>query len=154
MVNVYELSRYVIKKYTENETDITNLKLQKILYYIQGYFLKFRSRPAFDEDIYRWPYGPVVKEIYFEYNGNGARPICLSQEDMNIVTDLNDVNKADMKIIDYIIFKSYEYKVFDLVEKTHKESPWMYTTNGNIIPKDNISNYFLDSNPLDLKNVN
>ena len=151
-MNVYELSRYIIRRYNSNMHEITNLKLQKILYYIQGYFFKLKSKPAFNEEIYSWPYGPVVKEIYFEYSGNGADSISLSDGDMSIQTDLNDVNKLDKKLINQIINKSYAYSAFDLVKKTHTEIPWISTQKGNVISKQKVEDYFSEHDPLDLDN--
>ena len=39
---------------------MSNMKLQKMLYYQQGYHLAAFGTPLFDEDIEAWMYGPVV----------------------------------------------------------------------------------------------
>ena len=43
---------------------MTNLRLQKILYFIQAFSLISTGHPLFKEDILAWQYGPVVKEVY------------------------------------------------------------------------------------------
>lgn len=51
------------------------LKLQKLLYFIQGMFLILRDRPCFEDDIEAWDFGPVVPEVYFEYRFYGSASI-------------------------------------------------------------------------------
>ena len=41
----------------------SNMKLQKLLYYVQGFHIAVFNRPLFNEDIEAWMYGPVVPEI-------------------------------------------------------------------------------------------
>ena len=57
-----------------NECQVTNLKLQKTLYYVQGYYLYRFGKPLFDDEIVNWAYGPVVPEAYFEFCSYGANP--------------------------------------------------------------------------------
>lgn len=42
----------------DNLEFISNLKLQKLLYYEQGYHLAIFDTPLFDADIEAWMYGP------------------------------------------------------------------------------------------------
>ena len=42
--------------------DLTNMKLNKLLYFAQGYYLKKYGRPLFDNAIEAWEHGPVVPE--------------------------------------------------------------------------------------------
>lgn len=59
----------------EDSEYITNLKLQKLLYYAQGYFLAKKDIPLFDEDFLAWEHGPVIRKIYNIYKENGANGI-------------------------------------------------------------------------------
>lgn len=54
---------------------ITNLKLNKLLYYAQGAYLARTGRPLFNEQIEAWAYGPVVPSIYRKYKVCGKNPI-------------------------------------------------------------------------------
>ena len=58
-----------------NENDLTNLKLQKLLYFAQGKYLSKYNAPLFKEEIEAWFLGPVVREVYEEYKICGAFPI-------------------------------------------------------------------------------
>ena len=51
---------------------ITNLKLQKMLYFAQVYFLATMNRPLFSDRIEAWEYGPVVPCIYRQYKKTEA----------------------------------------------------------------------------------
>lgn len=56
---------------------LTNLKLQKLLYYQQGYHLAAFGTPLFSEDVESWMYGPVVPSVYdvFSAYGSSALPV-------------------------------------------------------------------------------
>lgn len=43
---------------------ISNLKVQKMLYYVQGYHLALYDDRFFNEEIMAWQYGPVVPDVY------------------------------------------------------------------------------------------
>ena len=52
---------------------MTNMKLQKMLYYQQGFHLAYFETPLFDEDIEAWMYGPVVPSMYEKYKEFGLK---------------------------------------------------------------------------------
>ena len=58
-LSAVDLSKYIVTKCAVDDCPISNLQLQKILYYIQKYFLKHDSI-AFYDDIEAWQFGPVV----------------------------------------------------------------------------------------------
>src|SRR4051812_7079696 len=55
--------------------NISNLKLQKFLYYAQGFHLAMFGVKLFDEPVKAWTHGPVVESIYHKYKGFGAGAI-------------------------------------------------------------------------------
>lgn len=48
---------------SNGEELMTNMKLQKMLYYQQGLHLAYFGTPLFDEDLEAWMYGPVVPSV-------------------------------------------------------------------------------------------
>ncbi|MER2250664.1 type II toxin-antitoxin system antitoxin SocA domain-containing protein [Methylorubrum podarium] len=54
---------------------IDPLKLQKLLFYAQAWWLAYNHSELFDEEIYAWPWGPVVPSIYSQFRDFGAQPI-------------------------------------------------------------------------------
>ena len=90
-----ELSKYIITKCARENKPISNLQLQKILYFIQKEYLQKKGVPAFNDPIEAWRFGPVVPESYYFFCGAGAMPI----------TDIYDdfcISPADAELIDKI----------------------------------------------------
>jgi uncharacterized phage-associated protein len=115
---------------------ITNLKLQKLLYYCQGFYLALNKKtPLFDEDIVAWQYGPVVPEIYHQYKDAGSQVILPSQEKV-------DLDNNTIELIDEV-YKVYgQFSAIKLMEMTHEESPWKETPIRGVISKDLMFDYF------------
>ncbi len=55
--------------------EITQMKLHKLLYYAQGWYLAVVGKPLLNETITAWKYGPVVPSLYYDLKKFGARPI-------------------------------------------------------------------------------
>lgn len=109
------------KEFSGNN-DLTNLKLQKLLYFAQVEYLKKYGTPLFDDEIQAWQYGPVVKSVYDWLKCYGSYVIT----DFDV--ELEDFNNLPENIKDFLeaIWKKYvKYSAWGLVEKTHeKGSPW------------------------------
>lgn len=144
MLDVISLSKYVIKLFGDSHSSITNLKLQKVLYYIQGYFMKKYGSEAFAEDIYCWQYGPVVPLAYYEFNHNGARPL------VSNITHAN-ISWQQEQLIKEIVLKCKDIPSSRLVNMTHQEAPWRNAQIGEVISKESIKRYFNLNNPLGIK---
>lgn len=110
MYSALNIAKYIIDKCTKARYPISNLQLQKILYYIQREFLR-QGTNAFPEEIEAWQFGPVVPEVYKQYCGFGALPIRMKY---SVELKLNDAN-----IINFIIEKKRKLKPWDLVSDTH-----------------------------------
>ena len=118
MYPVLELAKYVVSKCIKDKCQISNLQLQKILYYIQREFLQRLGKPAFTENIEAWPFGPVVPEVYYEFCGAGAMPISLCPElEESFMQLLTEENR---RIIDSIIESKRKLNPWDMVSETHK----------------------------------
>lgn len=138
MCDAIELAKYIVSKCIDDDKPISNLQLQKILFYIQKDFIK-RGKLAFPDDIEAWQFGPVVPDVYYHYCGHGATPIFYKYEETNV--ELNDKNR-----IDSIIEDKRELNPWEMVQETHKSGgAWdiIYKDgqgNRNIIPTDLIKN--------------
>ena len=110
MYSALNIAKYTINKCTKDRCPISNLQLQKILYYIQREFLQ-QGTIAFPENIEAWQFGPVIPEVYKQYCGFGALPIRMKYV---IVIRSNDEN-----IINPIIEKKRMLNPWDMVSDTH-----------------------------------
>ena len=133
---------------SEKEGSITNLKLNKLLYYAQGWSLARLGHPLFAEDILAWQLGPIVPSVYRTFSVCGKDPIASVSELANEAEITGDELQL---LID--VYRYYgRYSASTLVEMTHQEgTPWHKAYNGahsTIIPKDDIRDYFLKESPL------
>lgn len=158
MYNVLDICRYIINYSNEKDYGISNLKLQKLLYFVQAYFLCFspKKQPCFKEKIEAWDFGPVVPEAYHEYKQYGSGDI--PQIDSFLHFDPNDIwettrvfyrnitiRDEDKKMIQGVVDNFADFSATDLVTLTHNQSPWkdVYRSHqNNIITNDSIRRYF------------
>lgn len=119
MISAIDLSVYVVYEACQRGISITQLKLQKILYYIQGKYLALYHRPLFRENIEAWAYGPVVREVYVKYVSKGALPLKLDVSD-----PIPQLNTLEKRCIDSVLDEKLQYSASALVRMTHAESPW------------------------------
>lgn len=102
----------------EDSEYITNLKLQKLLYYAQGYYLARKNDPLFKEDFIAWEHGPIIRKVYDEYKKNGAKGIEYN-EDFNI-----SIDKETEIILNEVYEKFGQFSAWKLRDMTHQEMPW------------------------------
>ena len=133
--NVLDVCRYVINYSNDKDYGISNLKLQKILYFIQAYFLISANKKCFEEKIEAWDFGPVVPEAYREYKqfGSGDIPTVTSIVDFNedniwdsTVWQYKDdiITPADKLLIKAVVDRFSAHSATDLVYITHHQAPW------------------------------
>lgn len=97
---------------------LTPLRLQKLLYYVQGWSLAINDRPMFDEEIQAWKYGPVIREIYDLFKGCGGGSIPESEgSDANLSKEQRDLIEQ--------VWEAYKpYSAIALAKMSHDEQPW------------------------------
>jgi uncharacterized phage-associated protein len=144
-IKAIEAAYFLVNLASSNdENDLTNLKLQKLLYFAQGkYMAGHGGNPLFGEDIEAWDLGPVVRNVYHTFRSCGSFPIT--------VFDIHEEpSKPNEEIATHLknIWESIgtKYSASWLVGLTHKENtPWKrYYRKGEniIIPKEEIVEYF------------
>lgn len=116
---------------------LTNLKLQKLLYYTQGSFLAITGQRLFYDDIVAWQYGPVVPSVYREYKKyeDGVIPL----DDSIVYKKLSDHKMEILKEV-YDIFG--QFSAIRLMNMTHSETPWLNVGMNDIIDPKEIKKYF------------
>lgn len=115
-----EVAKYVVDYCTQLNKSISNLKLQKMLYYLWIEYYKLTGEYLFEEDICAWPFGPVISDVYYEYCSYAGSPISkLYNGICNIIT-------ADIRPeIDNILNRYIDFTPNQLVRMTHKHGlPW------------------------------
>lgn len=112
-------------KTNQGADGISNLKLQKLLYYAQSAFLALKDKPLFSNDIIAWNHGPVVEEIYHKYKKYGSNDI----DEFSAVKIDAETEKVLTEV--YNVFG--EYSAWGLRNLTHTETPWRNTSRNGVI---------------------
>ena len=155
---VLDISRYTINYSNKKQYGISNLKLQKLLYFIQAYFVALTNShiPCFEERIEAWDFGPVVPVAYNEYKAYGSSEIPFISSYINfqdndiwnsrrIPFDETCIAEEDRRLIAAVIDQFSDYSSTDLVNLTHRQAPWseVYSPKSNCeITIDSIRRYF------------
>jgi uncharacterized phage-associated protein len=115
-----QIASYFLSLPSVEENDISNLKLQKLCYYAQGFLTAMRGEQLVSEDVRAWDHGPVVPEIYHKYKGHGSQPI-------PVVTDFDveQIREPDRKALDDIYDYYGQFSAWRLRNMTHEEKPWI-----------------------------
>lgn len=78
MCNIFDIANFFINvtiSDKQNNSFITNLKLNKLLYFVQGYSLVMTGKPLLNNRIEAWQDGPIIKDIYEKYKVYENKPI-------------------------------------------------------------------------------
>lgn len=143
MKSAPEIAKYIVHFFQERQDPVTNLKLQKLLYYVQGWHLALFNKPAFSEEIQAWVHGPVVPEVYREYKSLRWNPIVEETAPVELEPEL----KA---LVDEVLDVYGGDGGWELERRTHSEAPWLEARNGlppdaeshNVISLGAMSSYF------------
>ena len=120
-ISAGELARYVIWYADKNRVRITQLKLQKLLYFIQMEYIRQRGALLFDDPIEAWVYGPVVRDVYYDYCAYGSLPLHSDSDDDG---DISYLPNADIQLINSVLDSKMRYVASRLVRDSHAEAPW------------------------------
>lgn len=130
MATAKDAARYLIGLAAADEESeyLTPLRLQKLLYYAQGWHLAVRGEPLFADRIEAWKYGPVVESVFQEFKRfgrNGIDPKALEAADSPSLLTNSETEHLDA------IWETYkDFSAIRLSEMTHDEQPWRYARRG------------------------
>lgn len=165
MVNILDLAKYVGLSLIVREMSVSHLKIQKLVYYIQAwYMVAYGRKHTLIEDVPQaWVNGPVYRTIYDEYKDKSAN-MCdhLQLSDFTTETDVSkaiaqlvekmQLTKEQIETIDQVIMlygsKSQNFLIF----QTHNELPWAEKREGLLpyeksqkpMSLDTMYNYYLE----------
>jgi uncharacterized phage-associated protein len=127
MASALDVARYLVDlAAAESEPDyLSHLRLQKLLYYVQGWSLALRHKPMFSSRIEAWAHGPVVRDLYPKFAGHGMKS--LTPED---VGEAKSLTKEDRRFIAEVWEVYKDYSATSLRNMTHNEPPWIDARQG------------------------
>jgi len=124
---------------TERGDIVSNLKLQKLLYYLQGFHLAVFDKELFSEDFEAWQYGPVVPEVYHNFKEFGSWALEMKEE--NGIPELTE----EQEDLFFQVMTEYgQFNAVKLMEMTHEEEPWKnaFVVPGSTIDKEALKSFF------------
>ena len=137
MLSCHDVADYFLSLADENAGDlISNLKLQKLVYYAQGFYLAFYGKPLFPEKIHSWEHGPVVKSLYHSYKQYGSSAIPPPND-----IDFDKFDPETREFLDEVYEEFGQFSAWKLRNMTHEEPPWQISK-GGVIAHRSMKEYF------------
>lgn len=138
MPSAIDVAKYFLALADPDAGDlISNLKIQKLAYYAQGFHLAILGRPLFHEPIEAWTYGPVVPALWREYRQYGDNAIPMPEGfNMAVIPD------ASRDLLDEVYKVFGQFSAWKLRNMTHDEPPWRDTPRNCVISHQALFDYF------------
>ena len=139
ILNAEDVARYFLAKQEVVGTGdgITNLKIQKLCYYAQGFALVRLRRPLFFEDIEHWSHGPVIPSLWRTYRQFGTDSIIL-EGPVHATKYTYEVRP----VLDEVFTRYGKFSATTLRNMTHGDSPWLNTPDGAPITHQAMREFF------------
>lgn len=112
-----DIANLIVMRYGDR-AELTNLKLNKLVYFAQAVFLRKYGEPLFDDEIQAWAYGPVEPMVYYAFNQFGSGVIRGSRE-------TPDLSERAVGVVREVMDTFGRLTAFDLVRISHRDgSAW------------------------------
>ncbi len=140
MYSYNQIADYFISLSNESQNLITNLKLQKLMYYAQAWHLAITGNRLFDGKFEAWVHGPVLVKLYDDYKSFRWNPIeRLDLGEGSFEKIKHSINNTETsEILEDIVEEYFGLSAYELERLTHLEDPWLKARSG--IPNDEPSN--------------
>jgi uncharacterized phage-associated protein len=117
---------FIARAYEDGiEAEMTNMKLQKLLYYAQSLHLALFNEPLFEEEIQAWRYGPVCPTAYRFYSDFEAKQLPIPRQE-----NLAQLSSKKKEVLEEIWEYFGGYHAYRLSDMTHGEFPWKKARQG------------------------
>lgn len=121
---------FLYKAQNNSQELLSNLKLQKLVYYAQGLHLAMKGIPLFDEEIKAWEYGPVIPELYHKFKSFGADEIQVTGFDPNII------DAETREFLDEVYSVLGQFSAIGLMNLIHEDQCWKEAYPNEVITKE------------------
>ena len=130
MININQLCDYIITKISASGETMSNLKLQKLAYYADAWYLAFFDEKLVDEGFQAWIHGPVSRAIYNRFSSTKSLYSDITIADCTPGFDLSSIPAAAAAHIDGVLEFYGAFSGAQLEDMTHKEEPWIKAREG------------------------
>lgn len=163
MYDVRDIANFTLDFAEEHNLPLTNLALQKLLYFTHGWFYSLFEEPLIKNKFEAWQYGPVQRVIYNQFKSHKNSPIrniratYIDPMSGEAVYKSPSISRDHQAVIREVLQKYARYTTGQLVEESHiEDGPWEYVWNqaeeviypGMKIPDALILDHFKRLNPI------
>ncbi|ACV64603.1 prophage ps3 protein 01 [Desulfofarcimen acetoxidans DSM 771] len=122
-INPIDLSRHVIKYVNDKGHEVSHLKLQKLIYYVDAWHNVYFNQPLIEDQFEAWMHGPVVRNIwnYFRDKSVLYDPIKLEEGYFDIS---EYISSEQLELINDVLDEYGDKTAYYLECLTHSEEPW------------------------------
>lgn len=120
-VSVFAVANRILEEGRRLNLPISDLKMQKLVYFAQGFALVQLHHPLFREEIQAWTYGPVIPELYHALKRFGEKPITGALRAPDSIED----DTPEAAVIKDVMDTLGDWTAGQLVALSHRDdSPW------------------------------
>lgn len=139
-----DVANYLLFVTSEACSDVSNMKINKLLYFAQGHALQ-QGFSLFDDEIVAGDHGPLVEDVYHLYEKWGREPITEWDEEQ-----ARNMPEHIRELLINVAGTYGSYSASQLRRMTHQpNTPWKkyYKPKGSykLIPNDAIKDYFINN---------
>ena len=127
------VANFVINLANRNKLSVTNLQLQKILFFLQGYTLSKYQVGIIKGSFSKWQYGPVQKNVYCTFKDYGASPITNAYSDTYFdklgqfktqTPEIKNIDNNAQAVLKSFVLKLLKIPVWKLIDLTQQDPSW------------------------------
>lgn len=131
---IEDVALYILQLLLRDEEEVSAMKLQKICFYAQSWYIAKYNHPLFKHDFQAWKYGPVSPALY-EYH---AKKATVSLNNTIIPGNVQNIAESDKEFIKAVVSIYGRFTGLQLSELSHSQDPWKNARRG--IPEGSPSN--------------
>jgi uncharacterized phage-associated protein len=148
-VSALSLSHYILSFVPSSQ-----LKLQKLVYYTEGWHLAYFEHPLIDEDFEAWVHGPAVRSLwdYYKDKGNYFHEWRIKPESAERIRDYfrKLLQPEQLELIADVLKEYGDKSAYHLEALSHAELPWREARKGysqserseTVISKETMKKYY------------
>ena len=126
MADIHDVTDYVICRLVDGGVHLNQLKLQKLLFYVQAWHLAHHGRPLVPARFQAWVHGPVSREVFDRFRGSKMLYSPIVREDVRPGFNSEHALRPEERAIIDSVLEVYAPLSADQLEGlTHREDPWM-----------------------------
>lgn len=135
--DVRGIANFVLDLADEQGRPVSNLSINKIVFFLHAYYLARFARPLVSAKIEAWDYGPVFRELYREFKAFGDKPIVTRAHRINPVNGERQLcesvlSKEELAFLEELGRKFVGISAGSLVSMSHEPGgPWDQVWNHN-----------------------